>query len=344
MPALPLLDVRDVTKRYPLSRSVWDVIRGQPQQAVRAVDGISLMLGRGQTIGLVGESGSGKTTLARTIVGLIKRSSGEITLIPAELAPDVRDRAAPTLKRLQMVFQNPEESLNPYQTVGEALRRPLKLLAKVPDDQVDARVDALLRAVHLGEDYASRFPAQLSGGEKQRVAIARAFASDPELVILDESVSALDVSVQAAILNLLTELKSENEASYVFISHDLAVVSYIADIIAVMYLGQMMEIGPRDLLFQPPMHPYTEALVSAVPLPDPAAHREHIRLEADIPSPVNLPTGCRFHTRCPRKIGAICETDEPPFVDAGGGQHIRCHIPLDELVALQNGAAPGQKG
>ncbi|MBX3062021.1 MAG: ABC transporter ATP-binding protein [Anaerolineae bacterium] len=338
-----LLEVDDVNKAFPVNASILDQISGKPKLAVRAVDHSSLTLAKGETIGIVGESGSGKTTLARCIVGLLARDSGEIKLTALELAPKVEDRQTEVLKRLQMVFQNPEESLNPYHTIGDALRRPLLQLAKVPADQVDARMIELLQAVHLSESYADRFPAELSGGEKQRAAIARAFATDPEIVVCDESVSALDVSVQASILNLLSELKAQKQTAYLFISHDLAVVSYLADTIAVVYLGQVMEIGSRDAIFNPPQHPYTEALISAVPIPDPKVQTARIRLEADIPSPVNIPTGCRFHTRCPRKIGAICEQQEPPWVNAGEGHFIRCHIPLDELKITQSEPKTGLK-
>jgi peptide/nickel transport system ATP-binding protein len=334
----PVLSLQLVSKRFRVGdilKSVQNAIQRQPQPSVHAVDGISFELQRGQIIGLVGESGSGKTTLARCIVGLINRDGGKIDLLDADIAPNVGDRSARVLQQLQMVFQNPEGSLNPYQSVGEVLRRPLITLLHYNRAQADARVKELLNAVHLPLEYVDRMPGELSGGEKQRVAIARAFASEPEVVVLDEAVSALDVSIQAAILNLLSELNSTEHTSYVFISHDLAVVSYLADVIIVMYLGQLMEIVPRAHLLQPPLHPYTEALLSAIPLPNPEARRERIRLESDIPSPVDVPTGCPFHTRCPHKIGAICETETPPWRDAGDGHKIFCHIPLPELIEIQ---------
>jgi peptide/nickel transport system ATP-binding protein len=338
LPHQDLLAVDDLNKAFPVSSSLTDTLRGKPPLSVKAVDHATFKVGTGETIGLVGESGSGKTTLARCIVGLAERDSGTVSLTEIELAAKTEQRPIEVLKRLQMVFQNPEESLNPYQTIGDAIRRPLMKLAHVPADKADRRVAELLRAVHLSENYAERFPAELSGGEKQRAAIARAFATEPDIVVCDESVSALDVSVQASILNLLSELKVQQDTAYVFISHDLAVVSYLADTIAVVYLGQIMEIGARDAIFALPQHPYTEALISAVPIPDPTVVTERIRLEADIPSPVNLPSGCRFHTRCPRKIGAICEQQEPPWMDVGGGHFIRCHIPPAELKAAQEAA------
>ncbi len=298
--AAPVLSIDDVSKRYAIESPLESLITGK-QQAVRAVDDVSLKLRRGQTIGLVGESGSGKTTLARVIVGLINRDAGNIDLMNVKVAPGVDQRPTETLQRLQMVFQNPEESLNPYQTIGEALRRPLITLLNMNRADADTRVGQLLTAVHLPAEYADRLPGELSGGEKQRVAIARAFASAPDVVVLDEAVSALDVSIQASILNLLSDLKLTEHTAYLFISHDLSVVSYLADTIAVMYLGQLMEIVPRAQLLSPPLHPYTEALLSAIPVPDPDLQRDQIWLESDIPSPVNLPSGCRFHTRCPRK-------------------------------------------
>ncbi len=330
----PVLELQDITKQFDVGGPLERLLERKPQ-AVRAVDDVSLTLQRGQIIGLVGESGSGKTTMARCIVGLIKRDGGEIDLLNVDVAPGVNQRSVEALKQLQMVFQNPEESFNPYQTIGEVLRRPLMTLLKLSHAEADSRITALLNAVQLPAEYAQRLPGELSGGEKQRVAIARAFASAPEVVVLDEAVSALDVSVQAAILNLLSELNLNNHVSYLFISHDLGVVGYIADVIAVMYLGQLFELVPREKLLTPPVHPYTEALLSAVPIPDPENQRERIRLESDAPSPVNLPSGCRFHTRCPRKWGPICEQETPPWQNAGDGHQIRCHYPLDELAELQ---------
>ncbi len=331
----PILSITDVSKRYAVESPLESILTGKPAQAVKAVDDITLALQRGQTIGLVGESGSGKTTLARVIVGLINRDAGNIDLMNIHIAPGVDQRPPEALQQLQMVFQNPEESLNPYQTIGEALRRPLITLLNLNRADADAKVAGLLAAVHLPADYADRLPGELSGGEKQRVAIARAFASAPDVVVLDEAVSALDVSVQASILNLLSELKLTEHTAYLFISHDLSVISYLADTIAVMYLGQLFEVVPRDQLLTAPIHPYTEALLSSIPVADPDLQREQIRLESDIPSPVNLPTGCRFHTRCPRKWGPICEQEEPGWQKVSEGHMIRCHYPLDELAALQ---------
>lgn len=302
---------------------------------IRAVEDISLSIQQGRTYGLVGESGSGKTTLARMIIGLTEPSSGKITLMGADITGDVNHRSREVLAQLQMVFQNPQMSLNPYHTVGEALRRPLMTLAHLNRANADAEVARLLTAVSLRPDYATRFPDELSGGEKQRVAIARAFASNPDLVVCDEPISALDASVQSAVLNLLVRLQEEMGAAYLFISHDLAVVGYLADYVAVMYLGELFEVSYARDLFAPPMHPYTEALISAIPVPDPTRLTNRIALTGDIPSPRSKPTGCAFHTRCPHKIGAICETDSPQWQSFENENHIRCHRTPQELAEIQ---------
>jgi peptide/nickel transport system ATP-binding protein len=327
-----VLAVRELTKRFDRPRSLADLLAGRPGRQVRAVDGVSAQIGRGRTLGLVGESGSGKTTLARCIVGLAERSGGEVTLLDLPLAPALSQRDPVTLRRLQMVFQNPDEALNPYRTVGQTLTRTLSRLAGLGKAAAQQRAGQLLTAVKLDPGYLDRLPDQLSGGEKQRVAIARAFASQPDLLLFDESVSALDVSVQAAILNLLNELQRQQQTAYLFISHDLAVVAYLADDVAVMYLGQVVEAGPSQRIFDPPHHPYTEALLSAIPVLDPAASRQRIHLEGDIPSAAAMPSGCRFHTRCPRFLGDLCVQQEPPWQDASGGHWIRCHIPAGELA------------
>lgn len=330
-----VLELNGVEKHFAVSRSLPEILTGQKPREVRAVDGVDLKIAQGKTLGLVGESGSGKTTLARCVIGLIERSGGEICLLDIPLARDLSGRDQTMLRNLQMVFQNPDDALNPYMTVGETLRRPLMQLAGYARAEADEGVSRLLAAVKLSPSYAERLPSQLSGGEKQRVAIARAFAAQPELLLFDESVSALDVSVQASILNLLNELQRDNQSAYLFISHDLAVVSYLADEIAVIYLGHLMEVGRTQDILDPPYHPYTEALLSAIPMLDLDIQQEHIRLEGDIPSPSNIPTGCRFHTRCPRFLGDICVNQEPPWQEDENGHRIYCHIPLDELRAAQ---------
>lgn len=330
-----VLRVEGLEKRFGVDRTLIDMLMGRKAQQVRAVDGIDLEVPRGATVGLVGESGSGKSTLARAVIGLHEASTGEMELLDLPLARALADRDREVLEKLQMVFQSADESLNPYRSVGQALRRPFMRLGGLNREEADERVRSLLSKVRLNPDYVERRPEQLSGGEKQRVAIARAFASQPDLLLFDESVSGLDVSVQAAILNLVSELQVERNTAYLFISHDLAVVSYLADTIAVIYLGHLMEVGPTAAVLEPPYHPYTEALLSAIPLIDPDARRASVRLEGDVPSPVDIPSGCRFHTRCPRYIGDICRDQEPPWREDDLGARIYCHIPIEELVASQ---------
>ena len=330
-----LMEVRGLAKHFRERRSLGETLRGEPPQVVRAVDGVNLSVRKGRTYGLVGESGSGKTTLARLIIGLTERTSGEIELLGADIEGTVDERSRETLAQIQMVFQNPQNTLNPYLTVGQAIRRPLMKLGGLSRAEAERGVQRLLEAVNLRAEYAHRYPTELSGGEKQRVAIARAFASNPALVLCDEPVTSLDVSVQAAVLNLLARLQEENEASYLFISHNLAVVSYLADYIAVMYLGSLMEVGYAHDLFRPPMHPYTEALVSAIPVADPNRQTQSVRLEGPLPSWREVARGCPFHTRCPRKVGPICEEETPPWRSRGEDHHIFCHIPLDELSEIQ---------
>jgi peptide/nickel transport system ATP-binding protein len=315
-----------------------DRLLGKPNRPIRAVDDVSLNIQARSTFGLVGESGSGKTTLARAIVALTPADKGELELLDVPLSLSLNDRTKEALGNLQMVFQNPNDTLNPYRTVGNALARTLRLLdhqRRYTRAELRTRVAELLNAVRLPASYATRYPNELSGGEKQRVAIARAFAANPALVVADEPTSSLDVSVQAVVLNLLKDLRAREGASYMLISHDLDVVSYLSDWIAVMYLGQVVEEGSAAHVYAAPSHPYTEALVSAIPIPDPDASRSIIRLEGDIPSARNIPTGCRFHTRCPRKLGKICEEQLPPWRDAGDGHRILCHIPIEDLIALQ---------
>lgn len=338
-----VLEAHHVTKHFPVRRlGLLDLLRAR--RVVRAVDGMSVQIRRGRTLGIVGESGCGKTTFARCVAGLEEATAGELELEGERVAPGVGRRTTNQLRKLQMVFQNPDASLNPQKTVGESVARPLVLLGKTPKEEIPGRVRALFAAVNLPPDYVTRLPHELSGGEKQRVAIARAFAADPSLMILDEPLSSLDVSVQASLMNLLSELQDRQQTSYLFISHDLAAVLHLSDWIGVVYLGRLWEVGPPEAVFAPPFHPYTEALLSALPIPDPDAQQERIRLHGAVPSAVDIPPGCRFHTRCPRKIGPICEEQEPPWQDLGGGHRICCHIPAAELTALQTPAAEAGEG
>jgi peptide/nickel transport system ATP-binding protein len=322
--AAPILVVENLSKTFKQSGTI-----------LRAVDDVSLTLDAGETLGLVGESGSGKTTFARMLLGLLPPDQGSLISLDAEpLQPVVGDRSGAQVKAMQIVFQNPDSALNRAHTVRHLLRRSLKRLGGLSGARLQARLVELIGAVRLSDRHLGAKPRQLSGGLKQRVAIARAFAGEPKLVVCDEPTSALDVSVQAAILNLLADLQAERRVSYVFISHDLGVVRYLSDKIAVLYLGRIMEFGPSEDVFNGPHHPYTEALLSAVPRLD-GKPANRIRLQGEIPSASNPPSGCVFHTRCPRKIGSICETAEPPAAEAAPGHVLRCHIPIEELFRLQ---------
>jgi peptide/nickel transport system ATP-binding protein len=320
---VPLLQLDDLGKVFQ-----------QQGHDIHALVGVSAAIWKGETLGLVGESGSGKTTLARTVLGIVGPSTGTVELGGRTLAPKFQKRGREDLRALQIVFQNPDSALNRRHAVGRILMRAMSKLAGVRGAEAERRVAELVDRVRLSERTLTQKPVQLSGGLKQRVAIARAFAGDPRLVVCDEPTSALDVSVQAAILNLLVELQAERGVSYLFISHDLGVVRYISDRIAVLYLGRLMELGPADVVFDGPHHPYTEALLSAVPTID-GGGRRRIKLEGDIPSAANPPSGCVFHTRCPRRIGTICDETEPPLIEVEANHTMRCHIPLDELRALQ---------
>jgi peptide/nickel transport system ATP-binding protein len=331
-----LLELVDVTVRFEANRSLAEVLRRQAPRQIRAVDGVDVAIDRRRTLGLVGESGSGKTTLARAVIGLEEVSGGEMCLFGAQLPSGLSERTLELMRHLQIVFQNPEEALNPYLTVGQTLRRPLLRIGGLEPDAADEAVAALLEDVRLPPTYARRLPRQLSGGEKQRVALARAFAANPDLLICDEPVSSLDVSVQASILNLINDLQQEHESAVLFISHDLAVVAYLADEIAVIYAGQLMEVADTGTLLEPPYHPYTEALLSAIPLVDPGARRRQIRLEGDVVSQIDVPSGCPFHPRCPRFLGEICVEQVPPWRTTEGGDRIFCHIPLAELREKQD--------
>jgi peptide/nickel transport system ATP-binding protein len=307
----------------------------QSGQSIRGLLDVDLDIRAGETVGLVGESGSGKTTLARVLMGLTAPDAGaEVTLDGHALAPLATKRSAADQKALQIVFQNPDSALNRRHSVRGLISRSLSKLGGYRGEELTGRLRTLTAAVRLPERYLPMRPAQLSGGLKQRVAIARAFAGDPRVVVCDEPTSALDVSVQAAILNLLTDLQRRSGTSYLFISHDLGVVRYLADRIVVLYLGRVMEVGPAEQVFAGPHNPYTEALLSAVPTLD-DVDRLRIRLEGEIPSAADPPSGCPFQTRCHRKIGAICETTEPQLVEEQPGHGIRCHIPLAELRRLQ---------
>jgi peptide/nickel transport system ATP-binding protein len=311
-------------------------------EQVHALADVNIEIARGETLGLVGESGSGKTTLARVLLGLVPPDPGSVVELDGQQLPaQTRRRSREQLKALQIVFQNPDSALNRRHTVRRLISRPLVKLAGLSGQRLRDRLFDLVRSVRLEERHLSLRPSQLSGGHKQRVAIARAFGGSPRLLVCDEPTSALDVSVQAAILNLLADLQAKEQATYLFISHDLGLVRYLSDRIAVLYLGRVMEIGPAEDVFSPPHHPYTEALLSAVPRLD-GQRQERIRLAGEIPSASSPPPGCVFHTRCPRKLpSGECESVVPPLREVAPGRLMSCHIPFDELRSLQSrGQAP----
>ncbi|WP_374385180.1 dipeptide ABC transporter ATP-binding protein [Dongia sp.] len=300
---------------------------------VHAVDNIDLAAERAETLAIVGESGCGKSTLAKVLTGIEQATGGKVTLAGADIGDTpVEKRAADTKRAIQMVFQNPESTLNPSHSIGYIMERAISKLKRIGGREARAQVNELLSTVNLPVEFANRKSRQLSGGQKQRVAIARALAGEPELILADEPVSALDVSVQAAIINLLVDIQRKRGSTLLFISHDLSVVRYLADHVAVMYLGKIMEYGSVTDVYAPPYHPYTEALMSAVPIADPDVHQTRIILEGNVPSPQNRPKGCPFATRCPRKVGSICDDTPPPEQVSASGHRIACHIPMDELA------------
>jgi peptide/nickel transport system ATP-binding protein len=343
---------RDMVPRPPVPEtgrsalSIHNLRRTMTQQGTsfQALAGVDLEIAVGEVFGLVGESGSGKTTLARSVVGLgVPDAGSEIDLEGKPLAPRVGQRTMDQVRAIQIVFQNPDASLNRRKSVRQILGRALTKLTGVRGERRSRRIVELTESVRLDAAFLDALPRQLSGGLKQRVGIARAFAGEPHLVICDEPTSALDVSVQAAILNLLVRLQRDRSLSYIFISHDLGVVRYISDRIGVLYLGRLMEVGPADVVFRAPHHPYTEALLSAAPSLE--VREEHrIRLQGDIPSAVKPPSGCVFHTRCPRKLGPICEEQEPQLLEEEPGHFLKCHIPIEDLRRLQQPAAAAETG
>ena len=325
----PLLEVRDLKKHFPVGTRG---LLGRPRGWLKAVDGVSFTLERGQTLGLVGESGCGKSTTARAILGLHPATSGSVKLDGVELTGLDRRGWRPHRRRLQMIFQDPYASLDPRQTVGSILSEPLKIHGLGKPQNRKLRALELLEAVGLNPRHLNRYPHEFSGGQRQRIGVARALALEPDLIVCDEPVSALDVSIQAQILNLLEELQERFRLAYLFIAHDLAVVRQVCDRIAVMYLGRVVESAERDELFRAPRHPYTQALLSAVPVPDPEveAARERIVLEGDVPSPYDPPSGCTFHPRCFARESVAdgrCSREAPALEPIGSPEHsAACHL------------------
>lgn len=318
-----LLDVKDLVQYFPIRRGVLQKVVGH----VHAVDGISFNIKRGETLGLVGESGCGKTTTGRSILQLYKPTSGQVIFDGLNLVELNGKKMREERKKIQMIFQDPYASLNPRMTVEEIVGEPLQIHKIVENSEIRNKVKELLELVRLNPAYIDRYPHEFSGGQRQRIGVARALALNPELIVCDEPISALDVSVQAQIVNMLEDLQSEMDLTYLFIAHDLSVVKHISDRVAVMYLGVIMEMTSRDELYSNPLHPYTIALLSAVPIPDPEKeiNRKRIILEGDVPSPVDPPSGCRFRTRCPL-AKEICAKERPEFREIKPEHFVACHL------------------
>jgi peptide/nickel transport system ATP-binding protein/oligopeptide transport system ATP-binding protein len=330
-----LVEVRDLVKHFPLTRGI---VFQRKVGAVQAVDGVSLQIEQGETLGIVGETGCGKSTTARLIMRLLEATSGEIRFEGEDIT-HLKGAALKAVRReMQMIFQDPYSSLNPRKTIGSIIGEPFAIHGlNTGKGERRKAVQELMETVGLNPEHYNRYPHEFSGGQRQRIGVARALALKPKLLIADEPVSALDVSIQAQVLNLLRDLQREFGLTVVFIAHDLSVVRHMCDRVAVMYLGKIVEIGPGDPLFGFPRHPYTGALLSAVPVADPSRHGEQRKLlSGDVPSPANPPSACRFHTRCP-KAQPLCSTQEPPLEDKGSGTRVACHYPLTREEAAQIG-------
>ena len=324
-----LLVVEDLKKHFPITRGI---IFQKQVASVKAVDGVSFTVNKGETLGVVGESGCGKSTMARCIMRLLDPTGGKVVFDGRDITRISQTAMRPIRREMMMIFQDPYASLNPRKRVGFIIGEALEVNKMGSGAEIKRRVQELLDIVGLNPEHYNRFPHEFSGGQRQRIGVARALAVNPKLIVCDEPVSALDVSVQAQILNLLKDLQDEFDLTYVFIAHDLNVVRHISNRVMVMYLGSIAELASREELYGAPKHPYTGALLSAVPVPDPelGRQRKRIVLEGDVPSPINPPSGCRFHPRCPRYHEGVCDTEDPPLREFAGGEHFAaCHYPLE---------------
>ena len=319
----PILRVQNLVKHFPITGGML----GRVVDRVHAVDGVSFDLAAGETLGVVGESGCGKSTTGRCILRLIEPTSGEVWFEGKSVTKASKTELRALARDMQIIFQDPYASLNPRMTVSAIIGEALTIhkLTKTPQEY-EARIVQLLQTVGLNADHMRRYPHEFSGGQRQRIGIARALAVNPKLLVCDEAVSALDVSIQAQVINLLEDLQEQFKLTYVFIAHDLSVVEHISDRVAVMYLGRIVELAPAQALYISPLHPYTEALLSAVPIPDPSIKRRRIMLQGDVPSPINPPSGCHFHTRCPIAQKPLCNTETPLLKQTGDGHFVACHL------------------
>ena len=330
-----VVKVEGIKKWFPVRMGFATSLLSRRQLYVKAIDGVSFDVKKGEIFGLAGESGSGKTTTGRVILRLIEPTDGKITFSGKDITHMDEDQMKPLRRRMQIVFQDPYESLNPRMTVGDIIAEPLRVLhAAASEKELEERVKQVLEDAELSppEEFLFRYPHELSGGQRQRVATARAFVLQPEFVVADEPVSMLDVSTRAEILKLMVSFVEKYNTSFLYITHDLALSRHMCDRIGIMYLGKIMELGTTDQVISETMHPYTKALIAAVPVPDPTSRRIEVVIKGEIPSPVNPPSGCRFHTRCPSYIGDICRQKEPPLVDLGQGHLVACHL-YDDKVA-----------
>ena len=320
----PLLEVKDLKKWFPSSKSPFS----GKKQYVKAVDGVSFTLHYGETLGIVGESGCGKSTMGRSVLRLLEPTSGQIFFEGKNFTALNKKELRKSRSELQIIFQDPYASLDPRMTIGDIIAEPLDIQLKLSEKERMERVLKMMERVGLNTRYVNRYPHEFSGGQRQRIGIARAMILNPKVVVCDEPVSALDVSIQAQVINLLKDMQKEMGMAYIFISHDFSVIKHISDRVAVMYLGRVMEIADKNDLYKHPMHPYTVALLSAIPVPDRKHKKEKFVLEGDLPSPVNPPSGCVFHTRCPR-AQEICKTQVPQQKDYGNGHCCACHFPQE---------------